>query len=80
MNENKHGCLELPPANLKSQIWADGQRETVIRKPQFVGKTVSSESSDKISVRVKDGMSLRNGMWLGLRNDIIMRNLIIYGK
>ena len=49
MNENKHGCLELPPANLKSQIWADGQRETVIRKPQFVGKTVSSESSDKIS-------------------------------
>ena len=27
-------------------------------------------------VRVKDGMSLRNGMWYGLRNDIIMRNLI----
>ena len=49
MNENKHGCLELPPANLKSQICADGQREIVIRKPQFVGKTVSSESSDKIS-------------------------------
>ena len=31
------------------------------------------------TVKVKDGMSLRNGMWLGLRNDIIMRNLI-YGK
>ena len=30
-------------------------------------------------VRVKGGMSLRNGMWHGLRNDIIMRNLI-YGK
>jgi len=30
-------------------------------------------------VRVKDGMSLGKGMWLGLRNDIIMRNLI-YGK
>ena len=28
------------------------------------------------SVRVKGGMSLRNGMWHGLRNDIIMRNLI----
>ena len=28
------------------------------------------------TVKVKDGMSLRNGMWLGLRNDIIMRNLI----
>ena len=30
-------------------------------------------------VRVKGGMSLRNGMWHGLRNDIIMRNLI-YGN
>ena len=28
------------------------------------------------SVRVKGGMSLRNGMWHGLRNDIIMRHLI----
>ena len=27
-------------------------------------------------VRVKGGMSLRNGLWHGLRNDIIMRNLI----
>ena len=31
------------------------------------------------AVRVKGGMSLRNFMWHGLRNDIIMRNLI-YGK
>ena len=30
-------------------------------------------------VRVKGGMSLRNGMSHGLRNDIIMQNLI-YGK
>ena len=30
-------------------------------------------------VRVKGGMSLRNGMWHGLRNDIIMRN-VKYGK
>ena len=30
-------------------------------------------------MRVKDGMSLQNGMWHGLRNDIIMLNLI-YGK
>ena len=29
-----------------------------------------------LPVRVKGGMSLRNGMWHGLRNDIIMRNLI----
>ena len=31
------------------------------------------------AVRVKGGMSLRNGMSHGLRDDIIMRNLI-YGK
>ena len=36
MNENKHGSRELPPTNLKSQIWADGYLETVNRKPQFV--------------------------------------------
>ena len=30
-------------------------------------------------VRVKGGMSLRNDMWHGLRNDIIMRN-VIYEK
>ena len=33
----------------------------------------------KLSVRVKGGMSLRNGMWHGLRNDIIMRN-VKYGN
>ena len=31
------------------------------------------------TVRVKGGMSLRNGMWHGLRNDIIMRN-VKYGN
>ena len=36
MNEDKHGSSELPSTNLKSQIWADEQRETVNRKPQFV--------------------------------------------
>ena len=29
-----------------------------------------------IAVRVKGVMSLRNGMWHGLRNDKIMRNVI----
>ena len=29
-----------------------------------------------LRVRVKGGMSLRNGMWHGLRNGIIMRNVI----
>ena len=32
-----------------------------------------------LAVRVKGGMSLRNGMWHGLRNDIIMRN-VKYGN
>ena len=36
-------------------------------------------NGDFKTVRLKDEMSLRNGMWHGLRNDIIMRNLI-YGK
>ena len=31
------------------------------------------------AVRVKGGMRLRNGMWHGLRNDVIMRN-VKYGK
>ena len=29
---------------------------------------------DLESVRVKGGMSLRNGMWKDVRNDIIMQN------
>ena len=32
--------------------------------------------SNNQSVRVKGGMGLRNGMWHGLRKDIIMRNVI----
>ena len=34
---------------------------------------------DFFPVRDKGGMSLRNGMWHGLRNDIIMRN-VKYGE
>ena len=33
----------------------------------------------RCAVRVKGGMSLRKGMWHGLRNDIIMRN-VKYGN
>ena len=32
------------------------------------------------TVRVKDGKSLRNGMWHGVRNGIIMRNTIYAGN
>ena len=31
-------------------------------------------------MRVKDGKSLRNGMWNGVRNGIIMRNTIYAGN
>ena len=34
--KNKHGNRE--PANLKSQIWADGEHETANRKPPFCRK------------------------------------------
>ena len=35
MNKNKHGSIELPPANLNSYIWADRKRETTNRKPRI---------------------------------------------
>ena len=50
------------------------------RKPAFLRNLhYGSFSVFLVSVRVKGGMSLRNGVWHGLRNDIIMRN-IIYGE
>ena len=36
--------------------------------------------SSFLSVRVKGGKSLRNGMWHGVRNGIIMRNTIYAGN
>ena len=36
----------------------------------------SPEKMKNFSVKVKGGIKLRNGMWHGLRNDIIMRNVI----
>ena len=48
-------------------------RETLISKPVHF---IIYGGTHFFPVRVKGGMSLRNGMWHGLRNDIIMRNLI----
>ena len=42
-------------------------------------KTAVQQTIPVPAVRVKGGMSLRNGMWHGLRNDIIMRN-VKYGN
>ena len=36
MDENKYGRRKILLANLESQIWADGQRKSVNRKPQFL--------------------------------------------
>ena len=46
------------------------------RKETTIRVLLVHNNSDCCPVRVKDGMSLRNGMWHGLRNDIIMRNVI----
>ena len=47
---------------------------------QLQNKAVSVfRFSGFVSVRVKGGMSVRNGMRHGLRNDIITQN-VIYGK
>ena len=51
-------------------LWSGGgPRELISRKIGLV-------SSGLITVRVKGGMILWNGMWHGLQNDIIMWNLI----
>ena len=42
-------------------------------------ETDKNKSGQYKAVRVKGGMRLRNGIWHGLRKDIIMQNLI-YGK
>ena len=52
--------------------------EIVCIRKQFNSKRIGlwHQHRRRFTVRVKAGMSLRNGMWHGLRNDIIMRNLI----
>ena len=45
-----------------------------------VFSVVWSESCEIKAVRVKGGKSLRNGMWNGVRNGIIMRNTIYAGN
>ena len=44
----------------------------------FVENFIATDQ--KITVRVKGGMRLRNGMWHGVRNGIIMRNTIYEGN
>ena len=41
----------------------------------FIWRLVSTSLVRLKPVRVKGGMSLRNSMWHGLRNDIILRNV-----
>ena len=46
----------------------------VLERRSLVNQSTSLYMEERIFL--KGGMSLRNGMWHGLRNDIIMRNLI----
>ena len=43
---------------------------------KFLTNPNAAKTGTGNSVRVKEGMSLRNGMWHGVRNGIIMRNTI----
>ena len=46
------------------------------RSPIFLKRTKEKDKTTSVyTVRVKGGMSLRNGMWHGVRNDIIMWNV-----
>ena len=56
-------------------IWANGVQ--FLCRSLFLAENTHSTSVS--SVRVKGGVSLRNGLWHGLRKDIIMRSLI-HGK
>ena len=66
-----------PPSNpeFTPVIWANGVQ--FLRRSLFL--TENTHSTSVSSVRVKGGVSLRNGLWHGLGKDIIRRNLI-YGK
>ena len=48
---------------------------TLAEKPRW-GLAGLRPLPDTKTVRVKGGMSFRNGMWHSLRNDIIRRNVI----
>ena len=54
-------------------------KDLVDKRIMYNKKSLIACSIPITSVRVKGAMSLRNGMWHGLRNDTTMRNLI-YGK
>ena len=45
-----------------------------------IRREITKPQTTTVTMRVEGGMSLRNGIWHGLRNDIIMRNLIDAGE
>ena len=66
-NERWEGMLGVA-ASVLAVVWKQMQQ-----LPAMLGPAVHR---GKGTVRVRGGMSLWNGMWHGLRNDIIMRNVI----
>ena len=56
----------------------DGSLATLLRQTKLYQSMC--KRMNKKAVRVKGGKSLRNGMWHGVRNGIIMRNTIYAGN
>ena len=65
-------CSPIRTQTLLNPTLSPGTAMSVVL--QF--RTIRNSTVAINAVRVKGRMSLRNGMWHGLRNDIIMRNLI----
>ena len=73
MSNNDDRVLETPIA------WDILPAELRTEYATFEASILPAESTTSSPVRVKGGMSLQNGMWHGVRNHMIMRN-IKYGK
>ena len=73
MSNNDDRVLETPIA------WHILPAELRTEYATFEASILPAESTTSSPVRIKGGMSLQNGMWHGVRNHIIMRN-IKYGK
>ena len=60
------GCIFNLGAVLDTEIWGSWSKNE---------PSENSKNDQTRTVRVRGGMSLRNGLWHGLRNDIIMFNI-----
>ena len=54
----------------------DVEHRTSTTSQYCMKKKQTNKQTSTLTVRVKGGMSLRNGVWHGLRNDITIWNVI----